>query len=366
MTINNPPEQQEKQAQSPLILRFLRIIEAFSKANEERDFYLDRQEGFLVYADLDKTEEELLTLFKELEKNSERYIPIPKMTMYESKKIMENFVHDKVYDIDTKDKLLDIISNVDARENFLEFLYDHMHDFEKWQQYYQERFRIQIIEWLRSYHLHFVFEEDLELPTPTIENLRRHMFEKKVSKDLEVGRKMLEIKAKTYYSSEALNPRPKRGRPPKQQAKVEVEPTLSIDIYATALSGIRPFLFTPDINSYLDISFSAVFSEEKQSATAKKRTNPEGETLAQLNQKLEELREMSKSWVIESKIDTNVRAHEIGKNERKRLRRKVTETDESEPKKTPKKRLQRVSEDEETQTEGAKKPSAKRRLKRSS
>ena len=88
MTINKP--EQEKQPQSPLILRFLRIIEAFSKANEERDFYLDRQEGFLIYADLDKTEEELTSLFKELEKNSDRYIPIPKMTMYESKKIMEN------------------------------------------------------------------------------------------------------------------------------------------------------------------------------------------------------------------------------------------------------------------------------------
>ena len=63
---------------------------------------------------------------------------------------MEGFVNEKVYDIDTKEKLLDIIQSKEARENFLEFIYDHLTELEKWQQYYHERSRIRIIEWLRS------------------------------------------------------------------------------------------------------------------------------------------------------------------------------------------------------------------------
>ena len=73
---------------------------------------------------------------------------------------MECFVNEKIYDIDTKEKLLDIIQSKEARENFLEFIYDHHSELEKWQQYYQERFRIRIIEWLRNNAFDFVFEED--------------------------------------------------------------------------------------------------------------------------------------------------------------------------------------------------------------
>ena len=40
---------------------------------------------------------------------------IPKLTFYETKKIMEGFVNEKVYDIDTKEKLLDIIQSKEAR-----------------------------------------------------------------------------------------------------------------------------------------------------------------------------------------------------------------------------------------------------------
>ena len=140
----------QMEAQNPLILRCNRLIEAFAKSDDERDFFLDRMEGFIFYVDIDKPEEELLVLEKELEKHKQRYCMIPKLTFYETKKIMEGFVNEKVYDIDTKEKLLDIIQSKEARENFLEFIYDHHSELEKWQQYYQERSRIRIIEWLRA------------------------------------------------------------------------------------------------------------------------------------------------------------------------------------------------------------------------
>ena len=92
----------KQEAQNPLILRCHRLMEAFAKSDDERDFYIDRKEGFLVYVDLDKPQNELSALEQELIQNSDRYCAIPKMTFYESKKIMEGFVNEKVYDIDTK------------------------------------------------------------------------------------------------------------------------------------------------------------------------------------------------------------------------------------------------------------------------
>ena len=154
------PETQKKahrEQQSPLILRASRLIEAFATSDDERDFYLDRIEGFIIFVDLDKPQESLETLEAELITHADRYCMIPKLSFYETKKIMEGFVNEKVYDIDTKEKLLDIIDSKDARENFLEFIYDQHSEIEKWQQFYQERSRIRIIEWLRNNDVQFVF-----------------------------------------------------------------------------------------------------------------------------------------------------------------------------------------------------------------
>ncbi|HRD55213.1 MAG TPA: UPF0158 family protein, partial [Parachlamydiaceae bacterium] len=252
------------EAQNPLILRAHRLMEAFTKSDDERDFYLDRQEGFIIYINLDKPEEELIVLEEELSKNPDRYYPIPKLSFYETKKIMEGFVNEKVYDIDTKEKLLDVIQSKEARENFLEFIYDHLAELEKWQAYYQERSRIRIIEWLRNNHFHFVFEEDLDLPKLLIEKIKKELFFAKAGKDVLSARKLLATKAKTYYSNEALNPRPKRGRPPKQAVKQETESHTTTDIYTTVPQAMVPFLFTPDISSASSITFSTKFESEEE------------------------------------------------------------------------------------------------------
>ncbi len=283
------------QARNPLILRYHRLMDAFAKSDDERDFYLDKVEGFLIYIDLDKGLEELESLEKELGESRERYCLLPKMTFYEIKKFMEGFVHEKVYDIDTKEKLLDIIAAKEARENFLEFIYDHLTELEKWQQYYQERFRIRIIEWLRQYNIQFVFEEDLELSKNVVEKLKRSLFESKVPKDVSQAREALFAKAKTYYSNEALNPRPKRGRPPKQVAKVEMEPQVTIDIYTQVPAACRHFLYIPDIASAASVTFSSKF-ETEQHLLASLRGSPRlrvDEKLEALSQRLESLRHLS-------------------------------------------------------------------------
>ena len=126
-------KQKLSKPQHPLILRFHRLMDSFAKSDDERDFYLDTIEGFIVFVDLDRNLEELQALETELDANIERFRPIPKVTFYETKKFMEGFVNEKLYDIDTKEKLLDIIGSKEARENFLEFIYDHLTELEKWQ-----------------------------------------------------------------------------------------------------------------------------------------------------------------------------------------------------------------------------------------
>jgi hypothetical protein len=279
---------------NPLILRFHRLMDAFAKSDDERDFYLDIVEGFIVFADLDRSLEELEVLEEELDANAERFRLIPKMTFYETKKFMEGFVNEKVYDIDTKEKLLDIIGSKEARENFLEFIYDHLTELEKWQQYYHERSRIRIIEWLRNEKILFAFEEDLDVTKTALEKVKHHAFDAKVPKDIQNARDAIVAKSKTYYSNEALNPRPKRGRPPKQTQKVELEPQYTVDIFKTVSQACRPFLFNPDFTS-TSVTFSAKFDTEAQliaSLRGSSRVKIDSK-LEALSQRLESLRHLS-------------------------------------------------------------------------
>jgi hypothetical protein len=283
--------------QNPIILRCHRVMEAFAKSDDERDFYIDRVEGFLVYVDLDKTQEEIDALLIELKEHKERYVLVPKLTFYEMKKIMEHFANEKVYDIDTKEKLIDIIQSKEAKENFLEFIYDHHSELEKWQQFYQERFRIRVIEWLRNNTFDFVFEEDLELTKAIVEKVKINMFMPKASKDIMQARKLLTVKATSYYSSEALNPRPKRGRPPKQVIKVEAEPQFSQDIYVAVPKSVKPFLYIPDYNSSSMIfTFSGKFASEADLLAHRKQQLESNFDLQTLSQKLAALKSLSSSW----------------------------------------------------------------------
>ncbi len=329
-------------AQNPLILRCHRLMEAFAKSDDERDFYLDTVEGFIFYADLDKASEDLAVLEKELEAHEERYRLIPKMTYYETKKIMEGFVHEKVYDIDTKEKLIDIIQSKEARENFLEFVYEHDAEWDKWQQFYQERSRIRIIEWLRGNQVHFVFEEDLDLTKGLLEKLKEHLFDSKVAKDIQAARKELATKAKTYYSNEALNPRPKRGRPPKQVAKPEVELQVSRDIYTTVGKGLRLFLFSPDMHGGSALTFSAKF-ETEEALASRRQGQTDTSDLEDIQSTLASLRSLSSRWMESKEAEEGASQEEVTEEPpKKRPMRRMTRKDPAEPakpKRTPKKRI---------------------------
>lgn len=326
-------------AQNPLLLRFHRIMDAFAKSDDERDFYLDKVEGFIVFADLDKGQKELEELEQELMTNAERYCLLPKMTFYETKKFMEGFVNEKVYDIDTKEKLLDVIQSKEARENFLEFIYDHLTELEKWQQYYVERSRIRIIEWLRTQNIQFVFEEDLDVNKNMMEKLKRHLFDAKVPKEIATVREALSAKAKTYYSNEALNPRPKRGRPPKQVAKVEIEPQVTVDMYTTVPAPCRLFLYLPEITSAASVTFSAKFDTEAQLlASLRGSTRVKIDTKLQaLSERLESLRTLSSRLAGIEEITGGTEGRLI-KAVSKKAEEPIAEAEEEEGEAPPKKR----------------------------
>lgn len=280
---------------SPLILRSLRLISVFAKADDERDYYLDKEEGFVVLTDLDSPQMELDALAAELEAHSNRYRPVPKLTNYETRKFMEGFTNEKVYDIDTKEKLLELIGGTDAREQFLEFLHENHVELDKWLTYLQERFRIRVIQWLRGGEIQFVFEEDLDLPLPMIEKLKSSQRQAKVARDLSGARKTLQAKAATYYSPEALNPRPKRGRPPKNVQKVEVEQQFSGDLYTNVPAPVRPFLYIPDMETVTLATFSSRHdTEEAFIASLRDSQRTQTADSDELSQKLATLRSLSR------------------------------------------------------------------------
>lgn len=299
-------------AENPLILCYHKLMDAFSKSDDERDFYLDKHEGFVLYVDLDRPQEELDSLAKALD--AERFFLIPKLTFYETKKIMEGFINEKIYDIDIKEKLSDIIQSKEARENFLEFIYDHDVELEKWQQYYQERSRVRIIEWLRDNEFVFVFEEDLDLAPSLIEKVKQNLFNAKVPKDVATARQLLEARSKVYYSNEALNPRPKRGRPPKQVVRVEVEPQYTQDFFMKVPSVMRPFLYSPDIANAGAITFSSKFDSREELRAKNKISLAKSDNIVSLeaiSKKLSSLSDLSKKVSeIESEKKVTARVEE--------------------------------------------------------
>ena len=135
----------------------------------------------------------------------------------------------------------------------------------------------------------------MELSKVVVEKLKRLLFDDKVPKDVATARTTIINKSKTYYSSEALNPRPKRGRPPKQILKVEVEPEFALDIYTTVPSLLRPFLYIPDIATASSVTFSSKFETEEQLLASLRGSSRiiVDEKLEALSQRLESLKQIT-------------------------------------------------------------------------
>ncbi|MDA8773980.1 UPF0158 family protein, partial [Chlamydiia bacterium] len=287
---------------NPSILRLLRLISVFSKSDDERDYYFNRIEGFILYMDLDTQEDQINALSNEVQQNAEVYISIPKITFYEQKKLLESFVQEKVYDIDIKEKLSEMIQGNNPRANFLEFINDHVAEFEKWQTFFVEKFRIKVIEWLRTNKCNFVFEEDMEFDNLLMDKVKRVQTQESVSRDITVARKQLEKKAKTYYSHEALNPKPKRGRPPKQAQKIESVTSMTNDYYTMIPRDLYAFLFVPRLNSTRELTFSSEHETQEEYDTSLVDADSENDTLSSLENLTKKIKSMQS---LQDKLSSN-------------------------------------------------------------
>lgn len=163
---------------------------------------------------------------------------------------------------------------------------------------------------------------------------------KKVSKEIESARKTLFSKSKVYYSNEALNPRPKRGRPPKQALKVETDIEVCSDIFTTVPPAVSPFLFIPDITNALDVTFSAKHESGEDFVTHRVQEGTAetiDENLSQISEKLAALRELSSRWADKEKkelgeaVASNLEEEEVDQlnPEEKKLFKKLEKSKES-------------------------------------
>ena len=107
-----------------------------------------------------------------------------------------------------------------------------------------------------------------------------------------------------YYSSEALNPRPKRGRPPKQVAKIEVKSQVTKDIFSQVPQTALRFLYLPEITSASSITFSEKFDTEEEFLAHLRgsgRTEAESQLQA-LSEKFASLRKLSAQLGLEGEF----------------------------------------------------------------
>jgi hypothetical protein len=82
--------------------------------------------------------------------------------------------------------------------------------------------------------------------------------------------------------------------------KQEFEPQISKDIYTTVPLSARPFLFTPDITSASEVTFSARFEEGRALiAHSLAQEEDEDESEENLDKKLNQLRSLSSQWSAE-------------------------------------------------------------------
>ena len=230
-----------------LILSKNRMIEVFVRSDDEYEFYFDLTEGALIYVCLDANDKELHDLELSLSTHSDRFILIPKRTLYEIRKYMDMFLQERVNDIEVKEKLSEILLSRNFKNKFPEACGEYIQEYIKWDKFFFEKMRMVVIEWLCSKNLLFVFEEDLQsmMSATDICLLKESRGDNKAhsSKTGQMLYNQLLAKAKSYYKEEVLHPKPKRGRPPKKVEKQQQNTSLTSDIYFSIPEKIYHFIY---------------------------------------------------------------------------------------------------------------------------
>lgn len=235
-----------------LIIKATRCVDALIKSDEDNDFYLDVKTGAFLYVDLHADEDSMkhLESFIEKEDNKTLFL-LPKMTEYGKKKIIEEFVHDKVSDLEVSEKLINEIATLGYETRLMEVFREYPTEHDKWNLFFSEKMRSLAVVWLNEIiekvfsviDLRYVFEEDVSKFLDYEEIVLFKENPEVNTKDIKnIKSRLLEF-SKIYKQPEIINPKPKRGRPPKGKKIGVVENVIIPDMYITYDSVIRSFVY---------------------------------------------------------------------------------------------------------------------------
>lgn len=244
----------------PIFLKAKRCVDVLIRSNEDNDFYLDIYTGAILYYDLNSDQESLDHLMKFIESHPNRFFMIPKKTEYEKRKIIEEFVHDKVSDIESSEKILQELDTLGYEDRFIEVLKDCPLEYDKWISFYSETTRIFFVKWINNiikennYDISFVLEEDLsqEFSREDVVELKENFEVASPSSRIISLRKKLSAFSKIYQQKEIMRPKPKRGRPPKKSANKQIEILDTPDIYIMYDHIVRQFVYYNHELSYVE------------------------------------------------------------------------------------------------------------------
>lgn len=235
----------------PIIIKAKRFVDVLIRSNEEQDFYLDLFTGAFILIDLHADEDEMNKILSFVQSDLNRFFLVPKQTEYEKRKIIEDFVHDKVNDIEFSEKILQEIDSLGYEDKFIEIMLEYPNEYDKWILFYSEHMRIVAIEWVNSvisqseYDIMYVLEEDLTgfADFEDVVSLKESFdVEQPNSKITKLRKEIIDL-ASIYKQEEIMKPKPKRGRPPKNQQNKTEQVIDTGDFYIMYDPIIRQFIY---------------------------------------------------------------------------------------------------------------------------
>ncbi|MCK5787909.1 MAG: hypothetical protein KAH32_02845 [Chlamydiia bacterium] len=232
-----------------LTMKATRCIGVFIRSDDDNDFLLDTKTGAFLLLDLKAEDADMDHLQKFLEGEEDRFFLVPKITEYEKRKIFEEFINYKVNDLEVSERISDTLDTLGYESRAIEILQEYPYEYDKWISFFSEKIRIRVVRWLNKTSqsmksgFSYVFEEDLTnyISKEELISFKENYITNKQSISGIV--KKLHQMSKLYLEDEIVNPKPRRGRPPKGHNSAVKEALFIPDMYICYDAIIRHFVY---------------------------------------------------------------------------------------------------------------------------
>jgi hypothetical protein len=123
------------------------LCQAMEDSSYEHDYYLDLNSGEILFISEYMDEEESERLRDRIDRNPDRYEPIPKVESYEAYQDMEDFIA-TVEDRHLAELLEVAINGSGAFRRFKDVLLRYPEERERWFHFKDEKMEQRVLEWL--------------------------------------------------------------------------------------------------------------------------------------------------------------------------------------------------------------------------